>query len=88
MLKALFIWRKMRKYVVVFRANRHVREAWLELYFNQIKGDDHMRTAHERILTINLMRKINKDPNYARKLGIVIEEKEGKENERIDTVRR
>ena len=34
MLKALFIWRKMRKYVVVFRANRRVRETWLELYFN------------------------------------------------------
>ena len=47
-----------------------------------------MRTAHERILTINLMRKINKDPDYAKKLGIVIEEKERKENERINTVRR
>ena len=41
-----------------------------------------MRTVHERILSINLMKKINKNPDYARKLGISIEEKEGKENER------
>ena len=47
-----------------------------------------MRTAHERILIINLMRKIEKNPDYAKRLGIEIVEKEGKENERTNTVRR